>query len=96
MTAPTKEQALRCLEVLGSHLASENLQDAAQYVRSFIESTSDAELPVGEPVAWMTEDGRTISEKQKAALIRDGGASASSMRAYSIPLYAGRGSGVNE
>lgn len=39
-------------------------------------------------LAWRTEDGRVISAEQKAQAERDGGTSASSVRAYSIPLGA--------
>lgn len=42
-----------------------------------------------EPAAWIHEDDpdRCISAAQKAAAMRDGGASASSVRPYSIPAY---------
>ncbi|WP_175804982.1 hypothetical protein [Burkholderia ambifaria] len=36
--------------------------------------------------AWMTEDGRVISDAQKQGALRDGGASASSVRPFSIEL----------
>lgn len=36
--------------------------------------------------AWMTEDGRVISDRQKATALKDSGASASSVAPYSIPL----------
>lgn len=36
--------------------------------------------------AWMTEDGRVISGRQKATSIKDGGASASSVAPYTVPL----------
>ncbi|WP_241300561.1 hypothetical protein [Burkholderia stabilis] len=39
--------------------------------------------------AWRTEDGRAISAEQKAGMLRDGGAGASSVRPYSIPCYLG-------
>jgi hypothetical protein len=42
---------------------------------------------MGEPVAWLTEDGRVISAKQKNAAIRDGGASASSVAPFRLPAY---------
>lgn len=42
---------------------------------------------VAQPAAWMTEDGRVISAATKLTE-QDGGASASAMRAYSIPLFA--------
>lgn len=37
--------------------------------------------------AWMTDDGRVISDEQKQQALRDGGACASSVRPYSIDLY---------
>ncbi|MCA8313216.1 hypothetical protein LGN43_02890 [Burkholderia multivorans] len=43
-----------------------------------------------EPAAWVTPDGdRAITQRQKQAMLRDGGASASSVRSYSIRCYAG-------
>lgn len=45
--------------------------------------------PAGQIAAWHTDDGRTISAKQKADAERSGGASASSVAAYSIPSYFG-------
>lgn len=39
--------------------------------------------------AWRTDDGRAISAEQKAGMLRDGGAGASSVRPYSIPCYLG-------
>lgn len=42
-----------------------------------------------EPVAWMSADGeRTVPASAKATADREGGASASAMRAYPIPLFA--------
>ena len=38
--------------------------------------------------AWMTDDGRVISARQKDVALRDGGASASSVAPYYIPLTA--------
>lgn len=37
--------------------------------------------------AWETEDGRVISARQKETALRNGGASASSVANYNIPLY---------
>lgn len=44
--------------------------------------------PQAEPMAWAHEDGRVISASTKATAERDGGASASSVRGYTIPLFA--------
>ncbi|WP_330728179.1 hypothetical protein [Burkholderia multivorans] len=47
---------------------------------------------VREPAAWVTPDGnRAITQRQKQAMLRDGGASASSVRSYSIRCYADSG-----
>ncbi|WP_186076368.1 hypothetical protein [Burkholderia gladioli] len=43
-----------------------------------------------EPSAWVTPEGdRAITQSQKQGMLRDGGASASSVRPYSIACYAG-------
>ncbi len=42
----------------------------------------------GKVVAWLSEDGRTISEKQKSGALSDGGASAFSVAPFSIPAYS--------
>ncbi|CAK0155369.1 gp43 [Burkholderia pseudomallei] len=44
--------------------------------------------------AWLTEDGRAISAEQKAGMLRDGGAGASSVQPYSIPCYLGAASAM--
>ncbi|HEX7909943.1 MAG TPA: hypothetical protein VF534_17885 [Paraburkholderia sp.] len=36
--------------------------------------------------AWLTDDGRVISDSQKQQALKDGGASASSVRPYSVAL----------
>lgn len=49
----------------------------------------DAPAEARKPAAWVTPDGdRAITQRQKQAMLLDGGASASSVRAYSIPCYA--------
>ncbi|OUM00525.1 hypothetical protein [Variovorax sp. JS1663] len=49
---------------------------------------TEQQAGAAEPVAWMHQDdpARVISAVQKAQALRDGGASASSVKAYSIPL----------
>ncbi|GER21304.1 hypothetical protein [Variovorax boronicumulans] len=44
----------------------------------------------GEALAWLHESdpARCITNLQKASALRDGGASASSVMPYSVPLYA--------
>lgn len=41
-----------------------------------------------EPIAWVTDDDRAITAAQKKRSLADGGATASSVRPYSIPCYA--------
>ncbi|KGW80117.1 putative gp38 [Burkholderia pseudomallei MSHR2990] len=41
-----------------------------------------------EPIAWVTDDDRAITAAQKQRALADGGATASSVRPYSIPCYA--------
>ncbi|KVD52106.1 hypothetical protein WI86_13735 [Burkholderia ubonensis] len=54
---------------------------------SALEDSAPAEAR--EPAAWVTPDGdRAITQAQKQAMLRDGGASASSVRPYSIRCYA--------
>jgi len=46
-------------------------------------------LPEPEPVAWMHVDGRVVPAATMATARKDGGATLSSLRGYTIPLYAG-------
>lgn len=57
-----------------------------QYVRADLVVPMLASARV--PAAWMTDDGRVISARQKETALRDGGASASSVVPYAIPLTA--------
>lgn len=41
-----------------------------------------------EPIAWVTDDDRAITAAQKQRALADGGATASSVRPYSVPCYA--------
>lgn len=41
------------------------------------------------PIAWVTDDDRAITAAQKQRALADGGATASSVRPYSIPCYLG-------
>ncbi|WP_254226014.1 hypothetical protein [Burkholderia multivorans] len=51
---------------------------------------ADAPAEAREPAAWVTPEGdRALTQMQKQGMLRDGGASASSVRPYSIPCYAG-------
>ncbi|WP_206002544.1 hypothetical protein [Paraburkholderia antibiotica] len=43
---------------------------------------------VQDTAAWMTDDGRVITDKQKQGMLKDRGACASSVAPYSIPLAA--------
>lgn len=49
---------------------------------------ADAPAEAREPVAWVTDDDRAITAAQKQRALADGGATASSVRPYSIPCYA--------
>ncbi|CAJ8546956.1 gp38 [Burkholderia pseudomallei] len=64
----------------------------ARYARAASANETGAEgAIVG---AWLTEDGRAISAEQKAGMLRDGGAGASSVQPYSIPCYLGAASAM--
>lgn len=49
---------------------------------------ADAPAEAREPIAWVTDDDRAITAAQKQRALADGGATASSVRPYSIPCYA--------
>ncbi|KVC83999.1 hypothetical protein WI75_04835 [Burkholderia ubonensis] len=51
---------------------------------------ADAPAQAREPAAWVTDDDRAITDAQKQRALADGGATASSVRPYSIPCYASR------
>ncbi|KGD52057.1 putative gp43 [Burkholderia pseudomallei] len=48
----------------------------------------DAPAEAREPIAWVTDDDRAITAAQKQRALADGGATASSVRPYSVPCYA--------
>ncbi|KGC66688.1 gp63 domain protein [Burkholderia pseudomallei] len=48
---------------------------------------ADAPAEAREPIAWVTDDDRAITAAQKQRALADGGATASSVRPYSIPCY---------
>ncbi|KGX48589.1 hypothetical protein Y600_6307 [Burkholderia pseudomallei MSHR3709] len=54
----------------------------------WIAKKADAPAEAREPIAWMTDDDRAITAAQKQRALADGGATASSVRPYSIPCYA--------
>lgn len=67
------------------------LDELRNCARNAIEQCASHAAPVpamatGPARAWETEDGRVISDEQKQQALRDGGASASSVRPYSIAL----------
>ncbi|WP_175777457.1 hypothetical protein [Burkholderia anthina] len=64
----------------------ERLRDAWKAARASSPNAAAEGATVG---AWRTEDGRAISAEQKAGMLRDGGAGASSVQPYSIPCYLG-------
>lgn len=49
---------------------------------------ADAQAEAREPIAWITDDDRAITAAQKQRALADGGATASSVRPYSVPCYA--------
>lgn len=49
---------------------------------------ADAPAEAREPIAWVTDDDRAITAAQKQRALADGGATASSVRPYSVPCYA--------
>ncbi|EDO95617.1 gp43 [Burkholderia pseudomallei Pasteur 52237] len=54
----------------------------------WIAKKADAPAEAREPIAWVTDDDRAITAAQKQRALADGGATASSVRPYSIPCYA--------
>lgn len=54
----------------------------------WIAKKADAPAEAREPIAWMTDDDRAITAAQKQRALADGGATASSVRPYSVPCYA--------
>jgi len=67
---------------------------AAQYRRQLARidaavTAAEAALARPERVAWMHEDGRVVPAATMATARKDGGATLSSLRGYTIPLYAG-------
>lgn len=57
-------------------------------VKAFRDAFGGAVAEAREPIAWVTDDGRAITAAQKQSALADGGATASSVRPYSIPCYA--------
>ncbi|KGB98485.1 hypothetical protein [Burkholderia cepacia] len=72
--------------------AERRYQLVAGYVLSKLAlqpAQADAQAETREPIAWVTDDDRAITAAQKQHALADGGATASSVRPYSIPCYAG-------
>ncbi|MBR7942321.1 hypothetical protein [Burkholderia cenocepacia] len=62
----------------------EGIEDAVQRIAAIL---SRSPAMAAQPArAWETDDGRVISNEQKQQALRDGGASASSVRPFSIAL----------
>ncbi|KGS43821.1 hypothetical protein X945_3215 [Burkholderia pseudomallei ABCPW 107] len=57
-------------------------------VKAFRDAFGGAVAEAREPIAWVTDDDRAITAAQKQRALADGGATASSVRPYSIPCYA--------
>lgn len=71
--------------------AIERVVRAAQVLRLEVDlyrAQADAQAEAREPIAWVTDDDRAITAAQKQRALADGGATASSVRPYSIPCYA--------
>lgn len=83
-----------CRAHLLQHVAKGDPRDVGNYA-AFLwhhgasTAGAPADAPRGEVAAWHTDDGRTISAKQKSDALRDGGASASSVASYTRPSYFG-------
>ncbi len=58
-------------------------------VKAFRDAFGGAVAEAREPIAWVTDDDRAITAAQKQRALADGGATASSVRPYSIPCYLG-------
>ncbi|WP_186167332.1 hypothetical protein [Burkholderia gladioli] len=78
--------------MLREHVEKGDPRDVANFCMmlhhhgAHISASAEARLPS----AWVTpENDRAITQSQKQGMLRDGGASASSVRPYSIACYAG-------
>jgi hypothetical protein len=91
------QQALEALELLqnaiynigGEHVTGWGYaNDAADSAEKPITALRAALAQQAEPVAWLTEDcSRVLTHKTKSALMRDGGAAATSMAPFCVPAY---------
>lgn len=82
MTPTQREAALRLADELESPGYNATMDEAAALLREL------AQEPQAEPVAWADSDGRVVRSATKKHAVESGGASLSSVRAYTIPLYA--------
>ncbi|WP_233633133.1 Lar family restriction alleviation protein [Burkholderia seminalis] len=77
---------LRCAGVAGTK-AGDLLHNAAAMLEALAARASSPNAAGAEGIrAWETDDGRVISDEQKQQALRDGGASASSVRPYAHAL----------
>lgn len=76
------------LEVYHGIAASTVLSFARALLAAPQPAPADAPAEACEPIAWVTDDDRAITAAQKQRALADGGATASSVRPYSIPCYA--------
>nr|ABY40477.1 hypothetical protein 1.4 [Burkholderia phage Bups phi1] len=65
----------------------DHLNRLVRVANAFLDK-ADAPAEAREPIAWVTDDDRAITAAQKQRALADGGATASSVRPYSIPCYA--------
>lgn len=83
-----EEKADVDLEVYHGIAASTVLSFASALLAAPQPAQADAPAKAREPIAWMTDDDRAITAAQKQRALADGGATASSVRPYSVPCYA--------
>lgn len=83
-----EEKADVDLEVYHGIAASTVLSFARALLAAPQPAQADAPAEACEPIAWVTDDDRAITAAQKQRALADGGATASSVRPYSIPCYA--------
>ena len=85
---PDPEHAAARQRIVGPSLPElvDRLRDAVPEVSGQVAARPS--VPQGEPVAWAHADGRVVPASTMEAARRDGGAMMSSLRDYTVPLYA--------
>ncbi|WP_454731875.1 MULTISPECIES: hypothetical protein [Cupriavidus] len=90
--APADSQVEATAAIIAAHLLGQPQRDDVEWVSRLIRAmlaASPAAQHQSEPIAWVHEEdpSRAISALQKAGMLRDGGAGASSVRPYSIAAF---------